>query len=70
MGRGDVRAPTLVVQLLQLWQGTQDGHAVEVGAGATAGVLGQPEHAQAREALQVDELCQAGDAVLAQVQLA
>lgn len=70
MGQGDVRAPTLVVQLLQLRQGAQDSHAVEVGAGATAGVLGQPKHSQAWEALQVDELCEAGDAVLAQVQLA
>lgn len=68
--RARLRAPTLVVQLLQVRQVAQDGHAVEVGAGTTARVLCQPEHAQAREALQVEELCQAGDAVLAQVELA
>lgn len=64
------RAPTPVVQLLQARQVAQDGHAVEVRAGATAGVLRQPQHTQAREALQVEELRQTGDAVLAQVELA
>ena len=64
------RAPTLVVQLLQVRQVAQDGHAVAVRADAAAGVLRQPEHAQAREALQVEELRQTGDAVLAQVELA
>lgn len=39
---GWVCEPTLVVQLLQVGQVTQHGHAVEVRAGAAARVLGQP----------------------------
>lgn len=61
--------PTLVVQLLQVRQVAQDGHAVEVGVGAAARVLGQPQHPQARQALQVGELGEAGDAVPPQVEL-
>lgn len=64
------RLPTLVVQRLQVRQGAQHGHAVPVGVGAAAGVLRQPQHAQARQPLQVGELGQAGDEVPAQVQLA
>lgn len=65
-----VWTPTLVVQLLQVRQVAQDGHAVEVGVGTAARVLGQPQHPQARQALQVGQLGQAGDAVLPQVELA
>lgn len=62
--------PTLVVQLLQVRQVAQDGHAVEVGVGAAARVLGQPQHPQVRQALQVGELGEAGNAVPPQVELA
>lgn len=64
-----VGTPTLVVKLLQVRQVAQDGHAVEVGVGATARVLSQPQHPQAWQALQVRELGQAGDAVPPQVEL-
>lgn len=62
--------PTLVVQLLQVGQVAQHGHAVEVGVGAAAWVLGQPQHPQARQALQMGELAQAGNVVPPQVKLA
>lgn len=50
----DVPEPTLVVQLLQVGQVTQHSHAVPVRAGATAWVLGQPEHPEVRQVLQVE----------------
>lgn len=62
--------PTLVVELLQAGQVAQHGHAVAVRVGPAAGVLCQPQHPQPRQRLQVEQLVQARDVVLPQVQLA
>lgn len=62
--------PTLVVEFLQAGQVAQHGHAVAVGVGPAAGVLCQPQHPQPRQRLQVEQLIQARDVVLPQVELA
>lgn len=61
--------PTLVVELLEAGQVAQHGHAVAVRVGPTAGVLCQPQHPQPRQRLQVEQLIQARDVVLPQVEL-
>lgn len=69
-GRAQVPEPTLVVEFLQAGQVAQHGHAVAVRVRPAARVLCQPQHPQPRQGLQVEQLIQAPDVVLPQVELA
>ncbi len=65
-----LRALTLVVESVQAGQGSDDGQAVPERLSITARVLGQPQHLQTAQRLQMLQLRQTRDRVPSQIELA
>ncbi len=65
-----LRALTLVVESVQAGQGSDDGQAVPERVSTTARVLGQPQHLQTAQRLQMLQLRQTRDRVPSQIELA